>query len=100
LKDYPVHTLTFDNGKEFAENEEIAQSLDADIYFAHPYSSWERGINENTNKLIRQYFLKDTDFRELSNSDVQFVESQLNFRPRKCLAFEQPMVFLINHCCT
>jgi len=100
LKDYPVHTITFDNGKEFAEHEEIAQSLDVDIYFAHPYSSWERGTNENTNKLIRQYFPKDTDFRELSNSDVQFVESQLNFRPRKCLAFEQPMVFLKSHCCT
>jgi IS30 family transposase len=100
LKDYPVHTLTFDNGKEFAEHEEIAHSLEADIYFARPYSSWERGTNENTNNLIRQYFPKDTDFRELSNSDIQFVESQLNFRPRKCLAFEQPMVFLINHCCT
>lgn len=100
LKDYPVHTITFDNGKEFTEHEAMAQALNADIYFAHPYSSWERGTNENTNKLIRQYFPKDTDFRELSNSDVQFVESQLNFRPRKCLAFEQPMVFLKSHCCT
>lgn len=100
LKDYPVHTITFDNGKEFTDHEEIAQALEADIYFAHPYSSWERGTNENTNKLIRQYFPKDTNFKDLSNMDVQFAESQLNFRPRKCLAFTQPMVFLKNRCCT
>ncbi len=100
LKGYPVHTITFDNGKEFTEHEEIAQALEADIYFTHPYSSWERGTNENTNKLIRQYFPKDTNFRELSNFDVQLAENQLNFRPRKCLAFTQPMVFLKSHCCT
>ena len=100
LKGYPVHTITFDNGKEFTEHEEIAQALEADIYFAHPYSSWERGTNENTNKLIRQYFPKETNFRELSNFDVQLAENQLNFRPRKCLAFTQPMVFLKSHCCT
>ncbi|MDY6868656.1 MAG: IS30 family transposase, partial [Chloroflexota bacterium] len=100
LKDYPVHTITLDNGKEFAEHEEVAQTLAVDIYFAHPYSSWERGTNENTNKLIRQYFPKKTDFNNLTDADLRYVENQLNYRPRKCLAFEQPMVFLKSHCCT
>jgi IS30 family transposase len=100
LKGYPVHTITCDNGKEFAAHEEIAQALYADIYFAHPYSSWERGTNENTNGLIRQYISKDADFRNLTNSDITFVEYRLNTRPRKCLSFSPPMVFLKNHCCT
>jgi transposase, IS30 family len=100
LKGYPVHTITCDNGKEFAAHEEIAQALEADIYFAHPYSSWERGTNENTNGLIRQYFPKDADFRMLTDMDISFVEYRLNTRPRKCLSFSPPMVFLKNHCCT
>ncbi len=100
LKDYPVHTITCDNGKEFAAHEEIAQALEADIYFAHPYASWERGTNENTNGLIRQYIPKDMDFRKLTDLDISFVEYQLNTRPRKCLSFSPPMVFLKNHCCT
>lgn len=100
LKGYPVHTITCDNGKEFAAHEEIAQALDADIYFAHPYSSWERGTNENTNGLIRQYISKDADFRKLTDIDISFVEYRLNTRPRKCLSFSPPMVFLNNHCCT
>jgi IS30 family transposase len=62
-----IHTITYDNGLEFAEHERMAKALDADIYFAHPYSSWERGINENTNGLIRQYFPKSTDFNKFSN---------------------------------
>ena len=97
---FPVHTITCDNGKEFADHERIASSLNADVYFAHPYSSWERGTNENTNGLIRQYIPKKTDFRELSISDISFVENRLNTRPRKCISFDQPMVFLKNHCCT
>jgi len=100
LKGYPVHTITFDNGKEFAAHEEIAQALEADTYFAHPYASWERGTNENTNGLIRQYIPKETDFRKLTDSDIAFVEYRLNTRPRKCLSFTPPMVFLKNHCCT
>jgi IS30 family transposase len=100
LKGYPVHTITCDNGKEFAAHEEIAQILEADLYFAHPYSSWERGTNENTNGLIRQYIPKDADFRKLTDMDLSFVEYRLNTRPRKCLSFSPPMVFLKNHCCT
>ncbi len=81
LKD-KVKTITLDNGLEFAEHEMIAKGLAADIYFAHPYASWERGINENTNGLIRQYFPKGTDFNEISDKDIKFVMDRLNNRPR------------------
>jgi len=100
LSGYPVHTITCDNGKEFAAHEEVAKTLNAAVFFAHPYASWERGTNENTNGLIRQYVPKGTNFRELSNEDISFIENRLNFRPRKCIDFELPMVFLKNHCCT
>jgi len=100
LAELPVHTITCDNGKEFADHEKIAMALDAEVYFAHPYSSWERGTNENTNGLIRQYFPKGMSFSNLSISDIMFVENRLNARPRKCLSFAQPMVILNNHCCT
>ena len=78
-----IHTITYDNGLEFAEHERQAKALDADIYFAHQYSSWERGINENTNGLIRQYFPKGTNFNKIKNSQVEFVMRRLNARPRK-----------------
>ena len=100
LADFPVHTITCDNGKEFTSHEEIANVLGAEVYFAHPYSSWERGTNENTNGLIRQYIPKDTKFSELTHEDISFVENRLNTRPRKCLSFNSPVVFLNNHCCT
>ena len=100
LKGYPVHTITCDNGKEFADHEEISQVLGADVYFAHTYASWERGTNENTNGLIRQYIPKNVYFRKLTKADICFVENRLNLRPLKCLEFSQPMVILINHCCT
>ena len=100
LKDFPVHTITCDNGKEFAAHEEISEVLDAETYFSHPYASWERGTNENTNGLIRQYFPKDTSFKNISKNDIHYVENRLNTRPRKCLGFVQPMVILKNHCCT
>ena len=100
LSGYPVHTITCDNGKEFAGHEEVAEALNAAVYFAHPYASWERGTNENTNGLIRQYIPKGTSFKELSTEDINFIENRLNFRPRKCIDFDLPMVFLKNHCCT
>lgn len=77
-----VKTITFDNGLEFAGHEVIADGLEANIYFAHPYASWERGINENTNGLIRQYFPKRTDFNKVTDDEVQFVMDRLNSRPR------------------
>ena len=100
LAGLPVHTITCDNGKEFADHKKIATELQADVYFAHPYSSWERGTNENTNGLIRQYIPKNTHFQNLLTTDIVFVENRLNSRPRKCLDFDQPVVFLKNHCCT
>lgn len=77
-----VHTITFDNGLEFAHHQTIANALDADTYFAHPYASWERGTNENTNGLIRQYLPKGISFRDVTDEHVQFVISRLNNRPR------------------
>lgn len=85
-----VLTVTFDNGKEFAEHEQMAKALDADIYFAHPYASWERGINENTNGLIRQYFPKGSDLRNVTEEQAQRVMDRLNNRPRKTRGGKTP----------
>jgi IS30 family transposase len=83
-----VLTITGDNGKEFAEHEQIASNLDADFFFARPYHSWERGTNENTNGLIRQYFPKKTDFSKVTAKEVQEAEWKLNNRPRKSLGYK------------
>jgi transposase, IS30 family len=85
-----LKTLTVDNGKEFADHKTIAEQLGAEVYFAHPYSSWERGINENTNGLIRQYFPKGTDFNGLDERDIQHVMDKLNNRPRKTRNYKTP----------
>jgi IS30 family transposase len=85
-----VHTITFDNGKEFAAHQDIAHALKAKIFFATPYHAWERGLNENTNGLIRDFFPKGTDFSTISNAQVAQVERLLNARPRKSLGFRSP----------
>jgi transposase, IS30 family len=85
-----VHTITVDNGKEFCEHELITKGLQARIYFAHPYCSWERGLNENTNGLVRQYFPKKYDFAKFNDADLQRVEDLLNNRPRKTLGYRTP----------
>ena len=85
-----VYTITSDNGKEFAGHEEIASKLKADFYFAHPYSSWERGTNENTNGLIRQYFPKDRDFTTITQQEINMAMERLNNRPRKRLGYQTP----------
>ena len=85
-----ILTITLDNGLEFAGHEVIAQGLGADIYFAHPCASWERGINENTNGLIRQYFPKGTDFNEVSDEQIKQVMDRLNNRPRKTRGSRSP----------
>jgi IS30 family transposase len=85
-----VHTLTSDNGKEFAQHERIAKELDADFFFAHPYASWERGANENMNGLIRQFFPKRMRFDSITKKDITFAMHRLNYRPRKCLGFQTP----------
>jgi IS30 family transposase len=89
-----VHTITSDNGKEFAYHEKIAAGLECDFYFAHPYHSWERGLNENTNGLLRQYFPKSTDFKTVPANAVKQSVDQLNNRPRKTLAFKTPAVLM------
>jgi len=89
-KGLPVLTLTADNGREFANHEFIAKKLNAEFYFAHPYSSWERGANENGNGLVRQYYPKGSDFSTITDSDLRRVERKLNNRPRKCLDMKTP----------
>ena len=91
-----VHTLTTDNGKEFAQHERIAKKLAADFYFAHPYASWERGANENMNGLIRQFFPKKMAFDDITDQDIAFVTHRLNHRPRKCLGFKTPHEVFMN----
>ncbi len=84
-------SITFDNGKEFAQHQTIATALDTPIFFAKPYHSWERGTNENTNGLIRQFWPKSMAFDKLSADEVQAVEDNLNNRPRKVLGYQTPL---------
>lgn len=92
LKPYrnKVHTITSDNGREFAGHEVVAKQLKADFYFAHPYASWERGTNENTNGLIRQYFPKHQDFTTITQQEIDMAMERLNNRPRKRLGYQTP----------
>ena len=85
-----VETITFDNGKEFAQHESIAKELSCDTYFAKPYHSWERGQNENANGLLRQYFPKSMELIDVSVAQVIEAVHKLNSRPRKCLGFKTP----------
>jgi len=85
-----VKTLTYDNGKEFASHQQIDKELKSNGYFAHPYHSWERGLNENTNGLIRQFFPKKKDLVDVTDAQIQEVMDKLNNRPRKCLGFKTP----------
>ena len=85
-----VYTLTYDNGKELTEHEQIAKELGTKIYFAHPYSSWERGLNENTNGLIRQYFPKRRELLTVAREEIEHAMDRLNHRPRKTLGFRTP----------
>ncbi len=96
-----VKSFTFDNGLEFADHKTIAKELKCKIYFAEPYSSWQRGTNENTNGLIRQYFPKGSDFSLFSKKNIRFVVSRLNNRPRLRLDFYTPkQLFKKELCCT
>lgn len=86
-----LHTVTSDNGKEFADHQQIASKLKLDFFFAKPYRSWERGSNENLNGLVRQYIPKQTDFDTLSDEFIQHVQDQINNRPRKRFNFDTPI---------
>ena len=90
LKSETVHTITFDNGKEFAYHAEIKEALSSDNYFAHPYHSWERGLNENHNGLIRQYLPKGMKLNRVSHEQVAAIQEKLNNRPRKTLGYKTP----------
>jgi IS30 family transposase len=85
-----LETMTGDNGKEFAQHEQLAAELETDFFFAHPYASWERGSNENMNGLVRQYLPKKTDFNQVTNTELIWIMDRLNLRPRKCLDFRTP----------
>lgn len=86
-----IRSLTMDNGKEFSGHETAASLLQTKVYFAHPYASWERGTNENTNGLIRQYLPKGMSFKNLDMAQCKDIERKLNIRPRKRLGFAAPM---------
>jgi IS30 family transposase len=97
LQNEIVETITFDNGKEFAGHEQIATKLGCECFFAKPYHSWERGANENTNGLIRQYFPKKMSFARITASQIALVQNRLNTRPRKCLDFKPPDTVYFSH---
>lgn len=102
MKDLPAslrRSMTFDNGKEFAEHEKFARACDLEVYFALPYRSWQRGTNENTNGLLRQFFPKGTDFSRISHHEVARVEQLLNERPRKRLGYRTPAEVLAKRLC-
>ena len=87
----PIKTTTFDNGKEFSSHQELTKILGIKCYFATPYHSWERGLNEHTNGLVRQYLPKKTDFLSISDDTILEIESKLNNRPRKVLGYRTPL---------
>jgi len=90
LDDERRHSITFDNGSEFARCGRLEKHLDLKLYFADPGCPYQRGTNENTNGLIRQYYPKGTDFRDITHQQVRSVEQRLNNRPRACLGFRTP----------
>ena len=92
FESYPdiVKTFTFDNGTEFALHDQMENELEATVYFAHPYSPWERGLNENTNGLIRKFYPKGTDFSEVTKEELLRVQNLINERPRKSLNYKTP----------
>jgi len=91
------HTITGDNGKEFADHQRIARELDVDFYFAHPYSAWERGSNENMNGLVRQYIPKNCALTTVTAQELEGIMYKLNHRPRKCLDFRSPFEVFFEH---
>lgn len=85
LPEHAFHSATCDRGKEFAQHEQIEKEVGIDVYFADAYSSWQRGTNENTNGLLREFFPKGTDFLQISEEELSQAVDSINHRPRKCL---------------
>lgn len=98
--DIPIESITLDNGSEFAAFEKIEKDLDTTIYFADPHSPWQRGLNENTNDMLRFFFPKGTDFHKVTDEELQMVVDLINNRPRKTLDFLSPFEVLSKKCCT
>jgi IS30 family transposase len=92
-----VLTITADNGKEFAYHEQVTAALNAPVYFAVHYCSWQLGLNENTNGLLCQYWPKSTDFKTVRIPEVDSVIVQLNNRPRKTLKYDTPAKLMAKH---
>jgi transposase, IS30 family len=90
-------TLTFDNGKEFSGHQTLAKVLEVSCFFANPYHSWERGLNEHTNGLLRHFFPKGTNFRLVKSQQLQKVVDLINHRPRKSLDYRTPYEVLSSH---
>ena len=90
LDGHVVKTMTLDNGKEFSDHKEVTANIHAPMYFADPYSSWQRGLNENTNGLLRQYFPKGMDLRNIDPKQLEDAVNKLNNRPRKTLGWKTP----------
>ena len=86
-----IHTMTLDNGKEFAAHAKITEKLGIKVFFADPYSSWQRGLNEQVNGLVRQYFPKKKNFSTITQQEVFYVAHKLNTRPRKLLGYKTPL---------
>ena len=100
LEGVDVKSITLDNGTEFVKFQEIEKQLNTTIYFADPYSPWQRGTNENMNGILRFFFPKGTDFRCVSDEKLQYVVDLINNRPRKCLGWLSPIEFISYKCCT
>ena len=91
-----IHTITADNGKEFSYHEEIAKELNIKFYFCDPYASWQRGLNEHTNGLIREYIPKKSEFHKISRTEIIHIQNRLNNRPRKILEYKTPNEIFFN----
>jgi len=91
-----VHTITKDNGLEFCDHARVSRALQTDTFFANPYASWERGLNENTNGLVRQYIPKKRKFNTVSHQEIDFIMYRLNHRPRKTLGYRTPHEVFFN----
>lgn len=96
----PIETITLDNGSEFSGFEDIEKALNTTIYFTDPHSPWQRGLNENTNDIIRFFYPKGTNFLKITDEEVDLVVTLINNRPRKTLDYLSPLEFISSRCCT
>ena len=91
-----MHTIIYDNGKVFSYHAALPDKLKAQDFFAHPYRSWERGLNENTNDLLRQYSPKGANLKAVTQNEIIVAMCRLNWRPRKCLGLKTPYAIFLD----